>query len=128
MKEIIEQLGVRTDFLLILVILMGVDILVGIIRAFHNREFKSSILREGLIKKLFEVIICILGYIGDYVIGINQVGLAVTILLIGAEMYSIVIENASDFVPIPKPLKDLIANLKGEESIENNKDQEQEVL
>ena len=120
-KSIIAELGVRVDLIVILLILMVLDILVGIIRAFYQGTFKSKILREGLIKKLFEVIIILIGYVLDYVLGLKNIGVAVTYLLIGAEAYSIVVENISEFIPIPQILKDAIDSLRGEkkEDIDN---------
>jgi len=119
-KAIIEQLGVRVDLILILLGLMALDIIVGVIKAFYLKNFQSKILREGLIKKLFEIVIILIGYVLDYVLNIKQIGLAVIMLLIGAETYSIVIENISEFVPIPKILKEMIEKLKGEEEEVDN--------
>lgn len=120
-KEIIAQLGVRVDFVVILLALMLVDIICGVIKALYLNEFRSSIFREGLIKKFFEVVIVCAAYLIDYVLGTRQVGLAVLIMLIGAELYSIIFENASKFVHVPKILEDAVNSMRGEkeEEIDN---------
>lgn len=122
-KEIIQQLGVRVDLIVILLGLMATDIFAGVVKAFYLGEFQSKILREGLIKKLFEIVIIVIGYVLDYVLNLKQIGVAVSLILIGAETYSIVIENASTFVPIPKVLKNAIDTLKSED--DKNEEEEQ---
>lgn len=121
-KDIIQQLGVRVDFVIILLALMLVDIICGVVKALYLGEFKSSIFREGLIKKFFEVVIVCAGYLIDYVLGTRNVGLAVLIMLIGAELYSIIFENAATFVHVPKVLEDAVNSMreeKKEEEIDN---------
>ena len=112
-QDIIKAMSVRTDLLIVLVGVMGLDILVGCIRAFSEGSFKSKIFREGLAKKLYEIILIIVAYIVDYVLGTNYIGVAVSVMLIGAEAYSVVIENISKVVEIPQPLIDAIDRLKG---------------
>lgn len=117
-RNIISVLNIRVDLIIILLSLMALDIFVGVIKAFYEKNFQSKILREGLIKKLFEIIIICIGYLIDYILEIHNVGIAVLVMLIGAEMYSIVIENASKFIPIPKMLRNMIDNLRSEKEEE----------
>lgn len=110
--------GVDKGLLVILVIIMGLDILTGSIGALLKKEFKSNVFREGLYKKLMEIVIVIVGYALDYVLAVEYIGKACIYLVIGMECYSVVIENAGQYIPIPEWLKNLIEGLQ-------NKDEEE---
>ena len=113
--KILADLQVDTKLILVAVIFMGLDILTGCIRAFVNKEFKSSIFRKGLAKKAGEICLILVGYLLDYACNTTVVGPACLWMIIGGEGYSIVIENLSEIVPVPEILKSLLENLKGGE-------------
>lgn len=108
----INDLYIRADFIIIILILMILDILSGVIKAFIDKEFSSSVFRQGLFKKVYELIIIIVGYILDYVLQLEYIGITLSMMIIGLETYSIVIENASTYIPIPDFFKNIIINLK----------------
>lgn len=110
--------GVDKGLLVILVIIMGLDILTGSIGALLKKEFKSNVFREGLYKKLMEIVIVIVGYALDYVLAVDYIGKSCIYLVIGMECYSVIIENAGQYIPIPEWLKNLINGLQ-------NKDEEE---
>ena len=110
----LKELQIRKDFILIILILMVLDVITGVVKAFLDKNFQSTIFRQGLYKKVYELIIILVGYILDYVLGLNYIGEALIFMIIGLEAYSIVIENASEYVPIPSWLKQIIEKLKAE--------------
>lgn len=119
-KQIVEILGVDVKLLIVLVVMMALDILAGSIRAVVEKDFKSKIFREGLAKKLFEIMLIVVSYLVDYCLQTHIVGKAVTLMLIGAEAYSIVFENAAKFVSVPSVLEDAINTLRKEKEEQDN--------
>lgn len=113
--------GVDLKLLPVVLILMLLDILTGTIGAFKDKDFKSTTFREGLFKKLLEVILIVVGYLLDYTLTFNYIGVSCMYLIIGMEAYSIVIENMGDYIPLPDWLKTIINDLKNGE-VKNDKD------
>lgn len=103
-------------------ICMLLDIITGTIGALINKDFKSTIFRQGLFKKLLEIVLIVVGYILDYTVQVEYIGVACIYLVIGMEAYSIVIENASAYIPIPEWLKTIIEDLKnGNHKVKENR-------
>ena len=113
--DMLSKIKVRTDLLIVISVLMLLDIVTGVIGALINKEFKSTIFRQGLFKKVYELLIIVVGYILDYTLGLTYIGVALSFMIIGLEAYSIVIENAGNYVPVPEWLKDIIERLKAGE-------------
>lgn len=113
MKELIHILeSVDKVRLALACICMLLDIITGTVGALINKDFKSTIFRQGLFKKLLEIVLIVIGYILDYTIQVEYIGSACIYLVIGMEAYSIIIENASQYIPIPDWLKEIIENLR----------------
>lgn len=98
---------------------MLLDIISGTIGALIKKDFKSTIFREGLFKKLLELVLVVVGYLLDYTLSVQYIGQACMILVIGMEAYSVVIENMSGYIDIPQWLKDILEQLKSGE-VKNN--------
>lgn len=98
----------------VLLIAMLLDIITGTIGALIKKDFKSTVFREGLFKKLLELVLVVVGYLLDYVLTVSYIGTACMILVIGMELYSIVIENMAEYIDIPQWLKDILEQLKVE--------------
>lgn len=96
----------------VLLIAMLLDIITGTIGALIKKDFKSTVFREGLFKKLLELVLVVVGYLLDYVLTVSYIGIACMILVIGMELYSIVIENMAEYIDIPQWLKDILEQLK----------------
>ena len=110
------------------IILMGIDILTGIVNAWVKGEIKSSKLREGLGKKFGEIATIIIGEI--FVIGFGLTHLlsdAISLYLVLMELISIC-ENLEKLgVPIPKFVSNALAqtNDKIQNDSETNNDTEE---
>jgi len=106
-------------------ILMGVDILTGLVNAcFKEKNFKSSVMRTGLTKKVGEIAIILVAIVVTYAFGLPLWLLMKPIVLYIAFMeFMSIIENADKMgVPLPKFVKDLVNNINT--SIQNDSLQE----
>lgn len=99
----------------VLMIVMLLDIVTGTLGALIKKDFKSTVFREGLFKKLLEIVLVVVGYLMDYTLSVNYIGTACMVMVIGMELYSIVIENMSEYIELPDWLKQLINQLRNGE-------------
>lgn len=99
-------------------ILIGVDILTGLIYAWANKCFSSSKMRKGLSKKLGEIVIIVLGEIFSYAIGLPKYIMNGILFYIAFMELMSIIENLDKLgVPIPKQVKDRINNMDPDETV-----------
>lgn len=99
-------------------ILIGVDILTGLIYAWANKCFSSSKMRKGLSKKLGEIVIIVLGEIFSYAIGLPKYIMNGILFYIAFMELMSIIENLDKLgVPIPKQIKDRINNTDPDETV-----------
>ena len=92
--------------------LMAIDIITGVIKAWAQNDFQSSIMRAGLAKKAGEVTILVVGELVSYGLNLSEVVMnGASFYIIFMEVMSI-LENLDDLgVPIPKFVKDVINNV-----------------
>lgn len=107
------------------IILMGIDVLTGIVNAWVRGEIKSSKLREGLAKKFGEISVIIIGEI--FVLGFglsNFLADGIAIYLIIMELISIC-ENLDKLgVPIPQFIKKALAETNKKIQDDDKKDED----
>ena len=111
-KELLNNFHFTNELwaVMIPIILMGIDILTGIINAWIKKELKSSKLREGLAKKFGEISVIVIGEI--FVIGFglsNFLADGISLYLIIMELISICENLEKIGVPIPKFIKNALA-------------------
>lgn len=111
MKELTDLLAVNKTAICILGVMIILDIVSGIIKAVIAKDLKSSILREGLLKKLLELIVVIVAFACDILLGVKYIGNIVIIAFVGMEGLSI-LENAGEYIPLPEGLKNILEALK----------------
>lgn len=93
------------------IILIGMDVLTGLIYAWSNKCFKSSRMRQGLSKKLGEIVIIVLGELFSFGIGLPKYIMSGILFYIGFMEFMSIIENLDKLgVPIPKKIKQVINN------------------
>lgn len=92
-------------------IIMGVDIITGVVKAWVNKNFEASIMRTGLGKKAGEAAILIAVEFLSYALNLPDiVKNCVSFYIIFMEVMS-VLENANALgIPIPKFVRDAINN------------------
>lgn len=93
-------------------ILMGVDVLTGIVYAWRDRCFDSSKMRSGLAKKIGEIAALFFGVIVMYALDLPQIFLkCVSLYLVFMEGMSI-LENLDKLrVPVPGFVRKVINNI-----------------
>lgn len=131
-KELLNEFHFTNEIwaVMIPIILMGIDILTGIINAWVKHELKSSKLREGLAKKFGEISVIVIGEI--FVIGFglsNFLADGISLYLIIMELISIC-ENLDKLgVPIPPFIRRALAETNDkiqEKSDDKNSDDKNE--
>lgn len=116
MEEIIQNIHFTNIWWAIAVplILMIVDILTGLVIAWRNGDFKSSIMRTGLSKKFGELVYVLVGILTKFALGTELI-LYFTVGYICLMELSSLAENCDRLgVPIPDKLKEKLNNGKEE--------------
>lgn len=101
-------------------ILMGVDILTGLVNAcFKEKNFQSSIMRAGLTKKVGEISIIVVAIVCTYGLGIPVAVMKGIVIYIAFMELMSIFENADKMgVPLPFFVKSLVNNIQ--DSIQND--------
>jgi toxin secretion/phage lysis holin len=126
-KELLNTFHFTNEIwaVMIPIILMGIDVLTGIVNAWVKGEIKSSKLREGLAKKFGEISVIIIGEI--FVLGFglsNFLADGIAIYLIIMELISIC-ENLDKLgVPIPQFIKKALAETNEKIQDDDKKDED----
>lgn len=94
----------------VLIICSILDIITGFTKALEHRKLSSKVLKHGMVSKIFIVIVVALTHILSPILGVNLTGLVITYYIV-MESVSI-LENVSDYLPIPKKLKNLLAQVE----------------
>lgn len=104
--------------IIILGVFILIDIITGVLKALYEGNYSSSIFRHGIIKKLMEIITCIVAFCLDILLGLQEIGKLTVVGLCANEAYSIVIENIGNYITLPKVLKSYID--KNRENIDDD--------
>ena len=125
MQELLGKFQFANEMwvMMIPIILMGIDVITGLLNAWIKGEVKSSILRTGLAKKVGEMCVILIGEI--FVMGISlpsAVSTGISLYIIIMELISIC-ENLEKLgVPIPKFIKKALSktesNINGDDEDE----------
>lgn len=109
---ICQYLGGWDVILKALVALVVLDYVTGVLKAIYTKTLSSSIGFKGLIRKVTVFIVVATAYIVQCVIG-DAIPLRdiVIIFFVCNEGISL-LENASEFIPIPDKLKDTLIQLR----------------
>lgn len=105
------------NFYVILIVCNCLDILTGLIKAVHDKELKSSKLRDGAVNKAMIWCVVVASYFGSSYVGfdLTKVTLGYYIIM---ELVSIV-ENAGQFIPIPEDLKKYLTTSNSDKNSHN---------
>ena len=112
--QFVSQFDFRNDWWVLFtpLIIMGVDIITGVVKAWVNKNFEASIMRTGLGKKAGEVAILIAVELLSYALNLPDIVMnCVSFYIIFMEVMS-VLENADELgIPVPKLVRDVINNV-----------------
>ena len=109
------MLGGFDKLLITLLSLMALDYLSGIIKAVYNKSINSQIGFRGILKKVMIIIVVILVSSLQQITENNIPLRDITIMFYLTNEGISIIENLGVVIPIPKKLKDVFEQLKGEE-------------
>ena len=97
-----------------IVILMVLDYVTGLLKAIYNKELSSEIGFKGLIRKITIFIVIATAYVIQGIMGDEIPLREIVILFFIANEGISLIENASEFIPIPEKLKEILIQLRKE--------------
>ena len=108
--------GEVTGLFWALIAFMATDYITDVVVAAINKQLSSEVGFRGLAKKLMILVFVSLGHIADmYVLGGTPVAMSAVMLFYIANEGLSIIENAGNLgLPVPKKLKDIMAQLKKE--------------
>ena len=99
-----------------IVILVVLDYVTGLLKAIYNKSLSSEIGFKGLIRKIIIFVVIATAYVIQGIVGDAIPLREITILFFIANESLSLLENASEFVPIPEKLKDTLIQLREEEN------------
>ena len=93
-------------------IIMGIDVVTGVVTAWAKQTFNASIMRAGLAKKAGEILILVVGELISYGMLLpDSIMNGISFYIIFMEIMSI-LENLDELgIPIPKFVSDVINNV-----------------
>ena len=115
-KKYLENLKFSHDYwqLILPVVLMLIDIITGYYNAYIKKEISSSKMRDGLGKKLAELVYIIVSLLISVAFNVKIVGYFFSLYIIYMELVSIM-ENCKKLgVAMPDFIKDKLNNKEGE--------------
>lgn len=112
--QFVSQFDFRNEWWVLFtpLIIMGIDVVTGVVTAWAKRTFNASIMRAGLAKKAGEIMILVIGELVSYGLMLPDVIMnCISFYIIFMEIMSI-LENADELgIPIPKFVRDVINNV-----------------
>lgn len=118
---IIELLGGWDNFLEFYLFIVAVDFITGTIKAMYLKEFNSTDIYRGIIKKTFSLIVIAISVKLDTFFNIDVPLRNATITFFSYHESISVIENIEYFIPIPPKVKEYFEQMR-KESEENEED------
>lgn len=113
--------GGWTALMTTLCILIILDFISGGAKSIYNKKLSSQLCYKGIIKKMMIFCIVAVANLVGKAIDVPTIRDIVVAFYIYNEALSIV-ENASEFIPVPQKLKDVLAQLKDKEESEEEND------
>lgn len=114
----LETLKFTHDFWLIVLpcVLMVLDIITGYYNAWKSKKVSSKKMRDGLGKKLAELVYIVISMMISSAFGINPVKYFIALYIVYMELVSIS-ENCKKLgVPMPEVVAEKLSNKDGEEN------------
>lgn len=110
MNKILQMIQEERVLIYVLTIVIALDIITGVIKAVIEHDLKSCKFKEGILKKFYDYILCLIGVCLDYVLKVDYACDMCVYAMIAMEMYSC-IENLRDYIPVPDGIQKLLHTL-----------------
>lgn len=112
---ICKHLGGFDMLLGVIITLVVLDYMTGILKAIYNKQLSSEVGYKGIIKKVFIFIVIATSYEIQKVVGNNIPLREMTLVFFISNEAISLLENASEFIPIPPQLKNVLIQLRDKE-------------
>ena len=112
MTELLMLLQDNNKGFLVVAIAIVLDIVSGLIKATLKHDVRSSAFREGLLKKVLDLVIIVVAFSMDFLLGLTYIGKGVLFSIVAMEFYS-VLENVKEYMPLPEALVNAMDLLQG---------------
>lgn len=110
--EILKNIVVMNEIKIeVMGLFIVIDLITGLIKAIIKKDVKSNVMRTGLLKKVLELIIVVVGCLLDALLNTSYIATGVVVFIIAMEGISIT-ENVGEYITLPKFLVDLLSALK----------------
>lgn len=110
MSELLKMIQAERVLIYVLTIVIVLDIVTGVIKAIIEHDLKSCKFKEGILKKFYDYILCLIGVCLDYVLKVDYACDMCIYAMIAMEMYSCV-ENLRNYIPVPDGIQKLLQTL-----------------
>jgi toxin secretion/phage lysis holin len=110
MNEILNMIQEERVLIYVLTIVIMLDVITGVIKAVIEHDLKSCKFKEGILKKVYDYILCLIGVCLDYVLKVDYACDMCIYAMIAMEMYSC-IENLRNYIPVPDGIQKLLQTL-----------------
>lgn len=110
--EILKNIMVMNEIKIeVMGLFIVIDLITGLIKAIIKKDVKSNVMRTGLLKKVLELVVVVVGCLLDALLNTSYIATGVVVFIIAMEGISIT-ENVSEYIPLPNFLVDLLGQLK----------------
>ena len=125
--QFVSQFDFRNEWWVLFtpLIIIGIDVVTGVVTAWAKQTFNTSIMRAGLGKKAGEISILIIGELFSYALQLPDIIMNLASFYIIFMEFVSICENIDELgVPIPKIIKDAINNV--DDKLQNGDDHKEE--
>lgn len=109
---IVSLLGGWDKLIMALIILMCLDYITGLIKAYYNKELSSQIGFKGLTKKVLILVIVAVSVVAENMLGIPAIREIVIMFFAVNEALSILENSGAMGLPLPEKLKQALLQLR----------------
>ncbi len=117
---ILQQLGGFDSLLQAIITLVVIDYITGLIKAAAKKELSSQIGFRGITKKVMIFFVIATSVVIEKMVGVGSPVREITIMFFIANEGISILENASEFLPIPEKLKSIMLQLRGDQGGEKD--------
>ena len=110
---LLQNLGGGDILLKALLTLIVLDYITGVLRAVSQKQVSSMIGFNGICKKVMVLLVLAVSVVIESIIEVETPIREITIMFFIANESISILENASEFIPIPEKLKDILLQIRG---------------
>ena len=112
---ILQQLGGFDSLLQAIITLVVIDYITGLIKAVSKKELSSKVGFRGITKKVMIFFVIATSVVIEKMVGVGSPVREITIMFFIANEGISILENASEFLPIPEKLKSIMLQIRGDD-------------